>query len=68
MELLEVLQRAVQDGTSDIFVIAGLPLTFKNNGKQVRMEQEGKLLPARTEALIRAIYEQAGRSSAVLER
>ena len=68
MELLEVLQRAVQDGTSDIFVIAGLPLTFKNNGKQVRMEQEGKLLPARTEALIRAIYEQAGRSTAVLER
>ena len=68
MELLEVLQRAVQDGTSDIFVIAGLPLTFKNNGKQVRMEQEGKLLPAQTEALIRAIYEQAGRSTAVLER
>ena len=68
MELLEVLQRAVQDGTSDIFVIAGLPLTFKNNGKQVRVEQDGKLLPARTEALIRAIYEQAGRSTAVLER
>ncbi len=31
MELLQILQQAVQDGTSDIFVVAGLPLTMKIN-------------------------------------
>ncbi len=68
MELLQILQQAVQDGTSDIFIVAGLPLTMKINGKQLRMEQQGKLLPSQTEQVIRTIYQQAGRNPAVLER
>ncbi len=32
MELTEILRIAVNEGASDVFVVAGLPLTFKING------------------------------------
>ena len=66
MKLVDALKRAVEDGTSDIFIVAGLPLTFKNDGRQVRLEEEGKLPPSQTDAMIREIYELAGRSAAIL--
>ena len=40
MEIDQILRKAVEDGASDIFVVAGLPLTFKVRGTQVRREAE----------------------------
>ena len=59
MQPEEILRRALERGASDIFVIAGLPLTYKINGRQQR---EGEMLhPADTAALIQGIYALSGR-------
>ena len=61
MEIKNILQEAVENGTSDIFIVAGLPLTYKIHGKQLRVEEEGRLLPDGTEGLIRQLYDLAKR-------
>lgn len=59
MELQQILQRAVECGASDIFIVAGLPLTFKVQGVQKR--EEDKLAPEDTESLVSQIYATAHR-------
>lgn len=59
MELGEILQEAVTRGASDVFIIPGLPLTFKVLGKQVR---SGDILgKADTEVIVEEIYRGASR-------
>ena len=48
MDVRETLRQAVEMGASDIFIIAGLPLTYKVDGRQRRME--ARLMPADTAA------------------
>lgn len=61
MELSDILQRALDIGASDIFVIAGLPLTYKVNGRQLR---EGEpLKPDDTYRLVHDIYTLSSRSA-----
>lgn len=55
MELREYLEKAVAQGASDLFIVAGLPLTCKVNGKMVHMSEE-RVMPEETERLIRDIY------------
>ncbi|MCR5666851.1 MAG: PilT/PilU family type 4a pilus ATPase [Eubacterium sp.] len=62
MELIDILKKSIELGASDIFVVAGLPLTFKANGKQIRLAEEGIMLPPQTAATIYAIYELAKRN------
>ena len=59
MDIVQILKDAVEHGASDIFVIAGLPVSYKVNGTIVRTQQEN-LMPAQTEALVREIYALAG--------
>ncbi len=55
------LQSATSAGASDIFVVAGLPISYKVNGV---MHTEGeRLMPNDTELFIRNIYELAGNRS-----
>ena len=54
MDVRETLRQAVEMGASDIFIIAGLPLTYKVDGRQRRME--ARLMPADTAAVISDIY------------
>ena len=68
MEITELLRRSVEADASDIFIIPGLPLTFKVDGRQERLTETGRLLPRDTEELIRAIYRQAGRDGESLSR
>ena len=60
MDIREILEKAVQGGASDIFLIAGLPVTFKTGGSQQRMT-EGILMPDALSALVDEIYEISGR-------
>lgn len=53
-----VLQTATQAGASDIFIVAGLPLSYKVHG--VMQSVNDRLMPQDTELLIRNIYELAG--------
>lgn len=63
MLLSELLKQMIDLKASDIFVVAGLPLTYKANGRQVRMEGEA-LTPESTRTVVEAIYEIAGRDFA----
>ena len=61
MRLDEFLKEMIQAKASDVFIVAGLPIAYQANGRQVRVEGPA-LMPADTEAMVRAIYEVAGRS------
>ena len=65
VELNDILHEAVRLEASDVFIIPGLPLTYKVLGKQERAE--GFLHPDDTEAIVRSIYTQCGRHNRVLE-
>lgn len=51
-----ILEQAVKEEASDVFIVAGLPVSFRRQD-QIRREDEERLLPADTERLLREIYE-----------
>ena len=61
MKLEELLQEMVDAKASDVFIIAGLPLTYEVGGRQIRLES-APFTPADTEMFVRAIYEVSDRS------
>lgn len=60
MELQSLMQQAVEAGASDIFIMAGMPLAYKINGKLTRLNEE-KIMPPQSEALVQQIYALGGR-------
>ena len=67
MTIKEILEKAVSSGASDIFLIAGLPVTLKCSGDQKRLEGE-RLLPEDIEALVHELYEVSERETINLDR
>ena len=61
MNMTEILKSAVERGASDIFVVAGLPLTYKVRGEQQRETADGAFTPEKTEAFAAEIYRLAAR-------
>ncbi|MBQ1187632.1 MAG: Flp pilus assembly complex ATPase component TadA, partial [Peptococcaceae bacterium] len=59
-ELETLLKQAVDAHASDIFIMAGMPLTYKANGRMVHLNEE-KIMPPQSEALVREIYAFGGR-------
>lgn len=57
-DIKSLLQTATQAKASDIFIVAGLPLSYKVNGA-IHPEGE-RLMPGDTELLVREIYTLAG--------
>lgn len=62
MDVLEYLKKAVDDGASDIFFLAGSPATEKVDGHIVALA-ENRLHPDHTKQLIGQIYELAKRTT-----
>ena len=60
MELSEILQKAVEKKASDIFIISGLAVSYKENGIIVA-QADTPLLPAEAEEIVRSIYAMASR-------
>lgn len=58
MNLHEFLEEAVKRGASDLFIVAGLPLTCKINGKMVALEEK-KMMPEDTGQMLEEIYSLA---------
>lgn len=56
------LRRAMEEKASDIFIVAGIPMTFKKNGVLHRAES-APLTPADTEHHIRELYALARREA-----
>ena len=59
MAIQEMLGKITKSGASDIFIIAGLPLSYKAGG-QIIEEGDVKLMPSDTVSLITEIYCLAG--------
>lgn len=59
-EMSTYLKQAVEQGASDLFVVAGSPVTHRLHGHLTYMDDE-RLLPPRTEELITALYQLAER-------
>lgn len=59
-ELLDYLDRAVDDKASDVFIVAGGPVCEKLD-KRIHPIGEDRVLPQDTERLITELYEQAQR-------
>lgn len=55
MDIKEILQKAIDDQASDIFIVAGANLSFKVNGHIIRQNEE-ILKPDDTRNLIEQIY------------
>ena len=60
MDIQNVLRQAAEWNASDVFLVAGLPVTLKCKGHQQRLT-EGILMPEHTQALIDQIYRFIGR-------
>ena len=54
MGIQEYLQEATGKGASDLFIVAGLPLTYKINRKMIRVGD--RLMPEDTRKLVEDIY------------
>lgn len=67
MNISEYLADAVTRSASDIFIIAGLPVTYKVSGKMVRANDE-RMLPKDTAALIDDAYDLAHRDVALVDK
>ncbi len=62
MNTTELLKTASDNKASDIFIIAGLPLSYKANGILQSVSSE-KMMPVDTENMIKEIYDLAGKRS-----
>lgn len=56
MELREYLEKAHTLGASDLFIVAGLPLTCKVNGRMIHINDE-RMMPEDTARMIQEIYD-----------
>ena len=61
VELEGLLKQAVAEQASDIFIMAGLPLAYKANGRLIHIT-ENRLTPSQSEMLVQEIYTLADRS------
>ena len=67
MSILEILQKAVSSDAADVFLVAGLPVTFKSGGRQERMP-DGFLKPDDITPLVDEIYTLSRRDRKNLEQ
>ena len=67
MTLQDILKQAILKGASDIFIIAGLPVTCKVKGAQDRMGGD-IMKPASIEPIIDEIYAAAHRQKTILDK
>ena len=66
MELKPLLKRMVDEKASDIFVIAGQPLTFEANGRFMRLGDQS-LMPSDTKEVVKSVYQLADRDFRIME-
>lgn len=60
-DIMKYLRQAVEGKASDLFIVAGCPVSLKKDG-EISPADEIKLLPPQTERLISDLYELADRS------
>ena len=58
MGIIALLKQAVSDHASDIFIVAGLPVSYRANGR-IGKEQEERLMPPQTKECVEELYKLA---------
>jgi len=66
LNIQEILQKAIDAGAADIFLVAGLPVTFKCSGRQERLPGD-RLYPDDIGVLVDEIYTISKRARTNLE-
>lgn len=66
MNITQLLEKAVEAHASDIFIVAGLPISYRSSGA-IHHENEEKLMPPQTKEYLEEIYQLANRSIQLLE-
>ena len=66
MQLKELLKQMIDVKASDVFINAGLPLSYQASGVHVRTDGD-PLTPAKSKEYIEGIYELAGRDISIFE-
>lgn len=59
MNLSELLQQAIKEQASDVFIVAGLPISFRKNGV-IHQLDDARLSPEDTKNFLTEIYKDAG--------
>ena len=59
MNLYEILEQAIHEEASDVFIVAGLPVSFRKHNV-VYQVNEDKLFKDDTNSLLTQIYKEAG--------
>lgn len=57
-DIQTILQQAVSENVSDVFIVAGRPVSFRKNGIIYTID-DARLLPPDTEAMLKEIYKLA---------
>ena len=60
VQIKEFLEHAIYEKASDLFIIAGLPVSYRVDGAIIQKGTE-KLMPSQTNEYIKGIYELAGK-------
>jgi twitching motility protein PilT len=60
MELKDFLQKMIDINASDVFIVAGLPISYRSKGRQIRMQADA-LTPEQTLSIVKGIYNVADR-------
>lgn len=67
MTVLDFLTESTRDGASDLFIVAGRPLSYKKSGKFLAFSND-RVMPDTTEALVTEIYKLANRDITRLQQ
>jgi len=59
MDIIKILEQAVKEQASDIFLVAGLPVSYRTYGNIERIGED-RLMPADTEHYIKELYQLDG--------
>ena len=66
MNILDILKTAMERDSSDIFLVAGLPVTYKVRGHQFREGE--RLLPDAINEIVGQIYQVSGRERKLVDQ
>ncbi|WP_458407241.1 type IV pilus twitching motility protein PilT [Anaerotignum sp.] len=66
LSFIEMLQVAIDNDASDVFIVAGQPLSYKK-GKMIYTMDDEKVMPVASRALVQEAYDIAHRDISVLD-
>lgn len=59
MDIIDIMKKAAEDHAADIFIVSGAPLSYKAQGRMLRID-ETPLMPEDTKRLVLQIFRLAG--------